>query len=78
MSETHRPAANVRAEMARRSVRQVALAKHLGLSQAAVSRRVNGETEFSVAELLAVAELLGVSAASLLGEDVAATAGSAA
>lgn len=71
MSELHRPAANIRAEMARRSVRQIALAKHLGLSQTAVSRRLNGETEFSVAELVAVAGLLGVPAASLLG-DVAA------
>lgn len=52
--------------MARRSVRQIALAKHLGLSQAAVSRRLNGETEFSVAELLSVAALLDVPAASLL------------
>jgi len=65
-------AANVRAEMARRQVRQVTLAQRLGLSQAAISRRINGETEFSVAELLAVADLLGVSASALLGEDVAA------
>jgi transcriptional regulator with XRE-family HTH domain len=71
-----RVAATVRAEMARRRVRQTALAKHLDLSQAAVSRRLNGETEFAVGELLAVADLLGVSAASLLAEP--ADAGSAA
>jgi transcriptional regulator with XRE-family HTH domain len=68
MSELHRPAANIRAEMARRSIRQIVLAQRLGLSQAAISRRLKGETEFSVAELLVVAELLGVPAASLLGD----------
>lgn len=66
MSELHRPAANIRAEMARRNVRQIALAKHLGLSQTAISRRLNGEVEFSVAELVSVASLLGVPAAVLL------------
>lgn len=72
MSNLHRPAANVRAEMARRNVRQITVAKRLGISQAAISRRLSGETEFSVAELLQVADLLGVTAAHLLGEDVAA------
>lgn len=60
------PAANVRAEMARRKVRQIALARHLNLSQAAISRRLNGTTDFSVGELCATAELLGVTATSLL------------
>lgn len=72
MSELHRPAANVRAEMARRGIRQTLLAEHLGLSQAAVSRRVNGQTPFDVDELIKVAALLGVPAAALLGDDVAA------
>lgn len=59
---------NVRAEMARQRLPQIALAKHLGLSQAAVSRRLNGQTAFDVDELVAVAALLNVAASSLLGE----------
>lgn len=59
---------NVRAEMARQRLPQIALAKHLGLSQAAVSRRLNGQTPFDVNELVAVAALLDVPAAALLGE----------
>lgn len=74
MPNTNRPADNVRAEMARRNVRQIALAKHLGLSQAAVSRRVNGETDFSVSELLAVAALLEVTPAALLDATASADA----
>ena len=73
VSTPTRTADNVRAEMARRGVRQTTLAACLGLSQAAVSRRVTGGTEFSVAELLTVAGLLGVSPASLLGEAAMAT-----
>ena len=64
--ETHRIAGNVRAEVARRRVSQAAIAEHLGLSQPGVSRRLRGVTAFSAAELVAVAELLGVTAASLL------------
>lgn len=65
-------AANVRAEMARKQVRQVRLAERLGISQAAVSRRLNGTKDFTVGELHTVADLLGVPVADLLGEAVAA------
>ncbi len=71
MSDHNRLAANVRAEMARRSVRQITVAGHLRMSQAAVSRRLSGETEFSVSELVAVAGLLGVTPASLLPQETA-------
>lgn len=67
-----RTAENIRAEMARQKVPQITLAAHLGISQAAVSRRLNGQTPFVVDELVAVAFLLGVSASYLLGEEVAA------
>lgn len=63
-----RTADNIRAEMARRRIPQIALAKHLGMSQAAVSRRLNGVTAFDVDELTSLAAWLGVPAASLLGE----------
>lgn len=67
-----RTADNIRAEMARQRVPQIALAKHLGLSQAAVSRRLNGLTAFDVNELVSVATLLKVPAADLLGAEAAA------
>lgn len=70
MTQTHseRVAATVRAEMARNRVSQTALAETLGLSQAAVSRRLLGAVPFDVDELAQVAELLNVTAASLIGE----------
>lgn len=52
--------ANVRAEMARRKVSQVALANHLGLSQASVSARLAGRVAFDINELHAIASLLQV------------------
>jgi transcriptional regulator with XRE-family HTH domain len=60
-------ASTVRAEMARRRIRQADLADYLGLPQASISRRLNGRTPFAVAELVAVAALLDVPVASLLG-----------
>lgn len=61
-------AANVRAEVARRRIRQGAIAERLGMDQRAVSRRLLGEVEFSATELQAVAELVGVPISSLYGE----------
>jgi transcriptional regulator with XRE-family HTH domain len=75
MSETNRVAATVRAEMARRRTRQTVLAQRLGMSSTAVSRRLTGETPFSVPELMAVADVLGMPVADLMPET---TAGSAA
>lgn len=68
MTKPHGVGANVRAELARRSLSQSDLAAHLGLSQAAISRRLSGHTAFDVNELASVAAWLGVSASSLLGE----------
>ena len=67
MSDASTTAATVRAEMARRRVPQIKLAQHLGLSQTAISRRMSGETDFTVTELQAVAALLDVPAGDLLG-----------
>ncbi len=52
---------NVRAEMARRGITQQTLAVHLGISQAQVSKRLNGAIAFDVNELQSAAEFLGVS-----------------
>lgn len=73
MPEFHasRVAANARAEVARRQIRQGRIAEHLGLNQQQVSRRLTGEVEFSVSELQKLAELLEVPVATLYGEAVA-------
>lgn len=61
-------AANVRAELARRRIRQERLAEALDLSQSAISRRVLGERPFLAHELKIVAKLLGVEVADLYAE----------
>lgn len=66
MSEPHRAAATVRAEMARQRIRQITVARHLGLSQQAISRRMSGSIDFTVGELLSIASLLNVPASTLL------------
>lgn len=58
--------ANIKAEMARRGVRQAALAAALGLSQPQVSARLRGVVPFNVNELHAVSEFLGVPVTTLL------------
>ena len=59
-THTQRVAAAVRAEMARRKATQAQLAEILGVHQMSVSRRLNGRTPFTAAEILQVAEFLGV------------------
>ena len=69
---TTKVAANVRAEMGRAGVSQAELASVLGLSQAAVSKRLRGSTRWRVDELAATASHLGVPLAVLLPSEVAA------
>lgn len=59
---TDRVGANVRAAMARRlpRVTQTDLAHHLEVSQAVVSKRLNGVTPFDINELVSIAHFLGV------------------
>ena len=59
-------AANVRMELARRRLGQVQVARVLGISQAAVSRRLNGSVPLDVNELSLIADLLGMAASDLL------------
>jgi transcriptional regulator with XRE-family HTH domain len=59
-------AAEVRAWMGRRRVSQTALAKQLGISQAAISRRLNSEVPFDLDELFAMADYFGVAPSDLL------------
>lgn len=63
-----RVAANVRAEMARRSVTQSDLALTMGRSQHFVSRRLLGKVPFDIDELDQIASQLGVDLADLIAE----------
>lgn len=56
-------AEEVRSVVARRRIPQAELAAHLGLSQAGISRRLSGRTEFSGSELARLAEILDVDVA---------------
>lgn len=61
-----RVAAEVRAWMARRGVRQETLAAQMGLSQSALSMRLRGRTRWTINDLAAVSEALDVPMATLL------------
>lgn len=53
-------ASSVRAELARRKVRQGVVASELGMTQQALSRRLNGITPFKAHELQLIASLVDV------------------
>lgn len=59
-------ASNVRALLGRRKLSQTRLAVALGKSQAAVSRRLNGELPFDTDELLIICEELSVPLSKLI------------
>lgn len=54
------PVSRLRAELEVRDVRQVHIAKLLGKSQQAVSRRMSGETAITVDEFLALCKAYGI------------------
>jgi transcriptional regulator with XRE-family HTH domain len=59
-------AAEVRAAIARKQVTQRDFAAAVGLTQSGVSRRLSGRTDFTIPELTAAANFLGVELTSLL------------
>ncbi len=65
---TAQAGANVRAEMARRRISQQTLADTIGLSQAGLSKRLNGHVPWDVNELAAAAAALGVHLHALVGD----------
>lgn len=67
ISPSETVAANVKAEMARRSHSQNTFAPLIGMRQQALSRRLSGKTSFTIDELAAVAAALEVSLADLIG-----------
>lgn len=70
----HGVAEEVRALLARRRLSQSKLAAALGLSQAAVSRRLSGEVPFDVNELAATARYLDVPLGQLVASSEAVSA----
>lgn len=63
--------------MGRRRIRQTAVAAALGLTQQAVSYKLNGLRPLTLDELSVIADLLGVSSADLLAEPAGAAVRSA-
>jgi transcriptional regulator with XRE-family HTH domain len=61
--------ATVRAELARRNISHRAAANTLGWTASTFSRRMKGRVDFTVTEIRALADLLEVPVAQLLGED---------
>jgi len=66
-----RIASNVRAEIARAGHTQSSLARQLNRSQSSLSRRLSGELPFDVHELTEIADALGVTLGTLIGEEKA-------
>jgi transcriptional regulator with XRE-family HTH domain len=62
-------AANLRAEIARRRVRQIDVAMAMGVSQATVSRKLSGSVPLTVADVYAMADLLHVPVHVLVPDD---------
>jgi len=60
-------AANVRAELARRRIRQTDVAERLGVSRQNVAQRLNGSVDFRVGELISIADMLGIPIGELVG-----------
>lgn len=59
-------AADVRAAAARQQVKHVDIAAALGMSKVSISRRMRGEVEFTIPELVTIADFIGVPLADLL------------
>ena len=63
-------AEEVRAWMARRRRSQSDLARHLGVARSAISVRMNGARDFSLAELVEIASWLEITPADLIGPEI--------
>ena len=73
-----RVAATVRAELARQRIPSRRVREALDMGRSSLSRRLTGETPFDVNEIVALARLLELPTAVLLGEDCATPAESVA
>lgn len=59
--------AEIRAWMGRRQVNQTDMARHMGLTRSAVSRRMSGQQDFTFPELASIAGWLDITLAELFG-----------
>lgn len=62
-------AGRIRAELGLQRKTGAALARHLGLKEAALSRRINGYVPINVDELVGIAAFLDVDPAELLADE---------
>lgn len=60
---------NIRAELARHNVTQAQLAEYLGTTEAAISRRLKGNTDWRVIEVMETAAFLHVPLSTLLPDN---------
>lgn len=74
MTPGEQVAASIRAELARQRKSGSALARHLGVPQSSVSRRLLGHVPFDVDQIAATAEFLGVPMSALLPREEAGAA----
>ena len=72
-STTQSIAAEVRAELARHQRRGPEVARALDCSPSTISRKLNGRVPFTVAELVTIANLLGIDAGRFYSTDTAAS-----
>lgn len=63
-------ASEIRAWLARRKLTQGDLARHLGIARSAVSVRMSGARDFTLVELMEIAEWLDLTLADLLGPEI--------
>lgn len=66
-------AATIRAEVARHRITHLQIAERLDVTQATVSRKLSGKQAFTLNEVAAVADLLGLPVGALYGEQAAAS-----
>ena len=64
-------AAEVRADLARKQMSAAELSRETGISKAALSRKLRGESSFTVEELLTVADATGIGADSYIAAALA-------
>ncbi|WP_184242237.1 helix-turn-helix domain-containing protein [Micrococcus cohnii] len=63
-------ASEIRAWLGRRQKSQSDLARHLGIARSAVSVRMNATRDFTLVELMEIADWLDISLADLLGPEL--------
>ncbi|WP_183358236.1 helix-turn-helix domain-containing protein [Garicola koreensis] len=70
ITENERVGREIKAWLARHSLKQTDLADVIGVAQKNVSRRLRGEIPFRIDELLAITQALDITLGQLLGNDL--------